>query len=98
LALNAHTTPAPEERRDGHSDAYSVVGDDRWLAATLLFSIDPAWEAHRWSLPPESRRAEAAWTADGARALAEMLPDALADLRIAIRQRFGAANADSTGV
>jgi hypothetical protein len=95
LALDPHATPAPEEPWDGQRHAYSVVGDERWQAAMLLFAIDPAWEAHGWSLPT-ARQAEAAWTADGARRLADMLPDALGDLRTAIRQRFGAANADLT--
>jgi hypothetical protein len=92
-ALDPHATPGPEERWDSHRRAYSVVGDDRWQAAMLLFAIDPAWQAHGWSLPA-SRQAEAAWTADGARRLADMLPEALADLRAAIRQRFGATSTD----
>lgn len=91
-ALDPHAIPAPKLRSDGRLHADSVVGEDRWQAAMLLFPIDPASEARRWSLQG-SRQAEAAWTADGVRRLAEMLPDALSDLRAAIRQRFDAGNA-----
>jgi hypothetical protein len=78
--LDAFRIDPPRESWDlkrGH-----VIEGDRWVAAMLLRPDD----ARAGMLPPP---AEAAWTADGTRRLAELLPQAFDDLRAAIRARFG---------
>jgi hypothetical protein len=65
-----------------------IDAPDRWTAAMLLSTVEPSAVG---TLPAESFRADAAWTADGAMQLAEILPERLADLRADIVKRFGAA-------
>jgi hypothetical protein len=69
----------------------STLSDDvdRWHAAMLLWPDDPATR-QRSDFGP--RRADAAGSAGGALALADVLPERLADLAQALRERFGAAS------
>jgi hypothetical protein len=87
--LVAHLTPAPVERWDPKRHGRVVEAEDRWLAAMLLFTDE---EYKRRSYPTPPVRAEAAWTVDGARKPATLLPDELDELRLAIEQRFGAVS------
>ena len=79
--LDAHLTPAPLER---WNQQRVIEADDRWLAAMLLFADEVYAQRHYAS----TIEAEAAWTVDGARRLAAMLPDELGDLRASIEERF----------
>lgn len=83
--LDDFTTDAPVERhtlKEGHV----VEAEDRWRAAMLLWP-DETLQRGRISFDPV--RADGAWTPDGARRLAEILPERLDDLRSAIVARFG---------
>jgi hypothetical protein len=83
--LGAHLTSAPVERWDPQQHGRVIEADDRWLAAMLLFT-DEEYKNRSYATPPI--QAEAAWTAEGARQLAGMLPQELEDLRISIERRF----------
>jgi hypothetical protein len=84
--LDEYLTQAPSERWAPDRASPVIEADDRWLAAMLLFADDVYSERFGVSAVI---RAEAAWTAEGARRLAELLPEALGDLRAGIQQRFG---------
>lgn len=62
-------------------------GEDRWRAAMLLWPDEPA--TRHSSRGFGQRQADAAWSAEGALALAELLPERLEDLARALRARFG---------
>jgi len=79
--LDAFAIAPPVERWDPARHRTVIDAKDRWAAAVLLH---PGHD--RRDLSPDP--AEAAWTADGARHLAELLPESLNDLREAILQRF----------
>jgi hypothetical protein len=53
----------------------------------MLLFTDEEYERRHYATPPV--QAEAAWTVDGARALAALLPDELEELRAGITQPFG---------
>jgi hypothetical protein len=85
--LRAFEVDAPDESWDlKHGHRFQ---GNRWVAAMLLHpdesSDDPL-------LPPP---AEAAWSAEGALRLADLLPDRCADLRAAIYARFRVRSDDS---
>jgi hypothetical protein len=82
--LDAYVTPAPAERHDRRRGSV-IDAPDRWTAAMLLYSVEPAALGR---LPAETFWADAAWTAAGAIQLAEILPEWLVDLRADILQRF----------
>ncbi|MCW3024410.1 MAG: hypothetical protein JWR30_3732 [Conexibacter sp.] len=82
--LDDFTTDAPNERRT-YKHGHVVEADDRWRAAMLLWPDEPSQRGRISSVPV---RADAAWTQDGARRLAEILPERLDDLRAAIIARF----------
>jgi hypothetical protein len=63
---------------DELDDFIAPNGADRWTAA-VVFEENPVGAAD----------ALRAWTPDGARRLAQLLPDELADLREDIEARFG---------
>jgi len=86
--IHAYLTPAPTERWDPKQHRRVIEADDRWLAAMLLFAdeMSPA----RLLGGATVIQAEAAWTVNGARQLAQLLPDELGDLRSGIEERFGA--------
>ena len=52
--------------------------EDRSTAAMVLYAVEPEALGRHWSAP---FRADAAWTAEGAIKLAEILPERLHDLR-----------------
>ena len=54
----------------------------------MLLFVDETYDK-RFDWVESVIQAEAAWTVDGARQLAEMLRDDLGDLRASIEQRFG---------
>jgi hypothetical protein len=83
--LDQYSTPAPLERWDNSKRV--IDPDDRWLAAMLLYPEDVRGANDRFANP--QYRAEHAWTAAGARRLAELLPDDLVELRTSIERRFG---------
>ena len=85
--IEANLTPAPLERWDSKQLQRVIEADDRWLAAMLLFA-DEVYDK-RFDPVESVIQAEAAWTVEGARQLAQMLPDELGDLRASIEQRFG---------
>jgi len=84
--LNEYLTPAPLEPWDSKQHQRVIEADDRWLAAMLLFTDDVY--SKRFSIEPVIQ-AETAWTVEGARHLAELVPDELSDLRDGIERRFG---------
>jgi len=76
----------PPVRRDAWHKHCDVVGaDGRWLAAMELWPDEPWRQGQPWLRPG---RPDAAWTAEGARRLAEILPERLSDVATAIRARF----------
>jgi hypothetical protein len=81
--LAAFATPPPKEDWSLKARRH-ILAEDRWRAAMLLWPDEPTTR----HMPTDRRCAEAAWTADGALALAELLPDRLADLRDGILARF----------
>jgi hypothetical protein len=83
--LVAFTTPAPVERWDSRKHGRVIEAECRWTAAMLLYADEP----YVLDRTVEPVSAEAAWTADGARRLAELLPERLDSLRTDIRARFG---------
>jgi hypothetical protein len=83
--LDRYLTPAPLERWE--QTKLVIDTNDRWMAARLLFPEDVRGANLRFAHP--QFRAEQAWTAAGARGLAQLLPDELADLRTSIARRFG---------
>lgn len=83
--LDEFVTPAPAERYDLRRGRV-IDAPHRWTAAMLLYTVDPS---DLGSLSPETFWADAAWTAEGAIQLAEILPERLADLRVDIIHRFG---------
>jgi hypothetical protein len=85
--IAAHLTPAPVERWDSEQHRRVIEADDRWLASMLLFA-DEVYDKQFDPVEPVIQ-AEAAWTVEGARQLAELLPDELGELRASIEQRFG---------
>lgn len=90
--LDAYLTQAPIERWEPKKHTRIIDAEDRWLAARLLYPED---QYSRSGYPePAIIQAEAAWTATGARHLAEVLPDELEDLRTGISERFGPLDAD----
>jgi hypothetical protein len=84
--VEAYAVEAPLEIYDFRTHRRVVQDDDRWRAAMLLWPDEPATR-HQSNFDP--RRADAAWSADGALALADLLPERLADLAEALRKRFG---------
>ena len=84
--LDAYVTSAPVEPWDSKQHQRVIEADDRWLAAMLLFT-DDVYSKRFSSLTVI--QAQTAWTAEGARHLAELLPDELSDLRDGIERRFG---------
>jgi hypothetical protein len=82
--LNEFVTPTPAERYDMRR-GFVIDAPDRWLVAMLLFTIEPS---ELGKLSSETSWADAAWTAEGAIQLAEILPERLADLRADIVRRF----------
>jgi hypothetical protein len=85
--LDAYLTPTPHELWDAKKHGRVIEADDRWLAAMLLFSGDVYDTMHRAT--PAVVQAESAWTAAGARHLADILPAELGDLQVGISERFG---------
>ena len=83
--LAEFVTDAPLEEWDNRVRRHVVVAEDRWRAAMLLWPDEP-FERGQQSFNPI--RAKAAWTCDGALRLAELLPERLGDLRVAILARF----------
>jgi hypothetical protein len=83
--LDDFLTEPPLEVWDRHAFRRVIQAEDRWRAAMLVWSEEQAEQRYTSS---EDLRAERAWTAEGALALAELLPERLADLREAIRARF----------
>jgi hypothetical protein len=84
LELDAFAVDPPLVRYS-LKDGYEIEGDDRWRAAMQRWS--PDMTPTRWVVGGP-RRAEAAWTAEGALRLAELLPERLDDLREDILARF----------
>jgi hypothetical protein len=88
--VGAFAVEAPVETYDDRRHRHVVPGDvDRWHAAMLLWPDEPST---RQRYDPDARQADAAWSADGALALADLLPERLGDLAQALRERFGAAS------
>jgi hypothetical protein len=85
IGLDGFAVEPPVEEYDRRRYRHVVKDDGRWRAALL-------WpDESRGQFYPdfEPRQAEAAWSADGALALAEVLPEQLADIAEALRARFG---------
>ncbi len=88
--LDRYLTPVPVERWEGLHQ-HVIEADDRWLAAMLVFPENVRGINHRYVHP--QFQADQAWTKAGARRLAEILPEELADLQASIKHRFtGAAS------
>ena len=95
--LDAYRTQVPVERYlyrggsklPGSNSERVIEPAGACSAAMLLFDQDVA---DRWVYgSPTVIQAEAAWTAEGARHLAALLPDELSDLRAAIEKELGSA-------
>jgi hypothetical protein len=81
-ALDEFATHAPGEHWDWKTQRNVIHAGDRSLAVMLLYPVEAKEDIHSPVQP------EAAWTADGALRLADLLPDAFDDLRQAILRRF----------
>jgi hypothetical protein len=79
--IDAHSTPPPVEQWD-RKHGPTIEAKDRWQAAVLLFA-DGVYSQRLYG---SDIQAEAAWTAAGARQLAQILPEELWDLRQNIEQ------------
>ena len=81
--LDEFATLPPSEEWDEETQRTVIVSEDRWTAAMLLYSAsgEGGWTMY------VAIEADAAWTVEGARRLAELLPD-LDDVASAIRRRF----------
>jgi hypothetical protein len=75
-------------------DAFTVPDPtDRWSAAAVHFEVD--YEGQGFGALGHDFRPAGQWNRAGALRLAELLPDALADLRDDLRSRFTNPGSDS---
>jgi hypothetical protein len=85
--IEAFAVEAPIETYDFKRHRHVLPeGADRWHAAMLLWPDEPSTR-HRSDFEP--RQADGAWSAEGALALADLLPERLGALAEALRARFG---------
>jgi hypothetical protein len=75
-------------------DAFTVSDPaDRWTAAVILFEVD--YYGQGFGALGHDFRPAGQWSRAGALRLAELLPDALTDLRDDLRARFANPRSDS---